>query len=293
MLTYIPFEILLASQYPEDGSYGEKDLFGNYTVSYAASATILAECMKSPTRRISSFTGIAPNYSGTQVQALRGARSLKYNKTEIVQLGKFFRNAKLHTEGLRHDFFLEQCSDAEILHLAMHAEIDEEDPLLSSFLLGDEDAPDQRVYAYEIQSRSMSATHAVLSACNTGIGRLRKGEGVMSLARCFQYAGCPSLVVSLWPMDDLATSELMQYYYMHLKQGEDKDKALRNARLDYLQHADPATRHPFYWAGFVIIGNTDPLAISSNKRWWTWMIAVGILLAVVVLWQRRRLLHRT
>jgi hypothetical protein len=116
----------------------------------------------------------------------------------------------------------------------------------------------------------------------------------MSLARSFQYAGCPSLVVSLWPVDDLATSDLMTYYYSHLQKGLPKDRALQMAKLDFLENADPATSHPFYWAGFILIGDTSPLHFKSGIEWrWWWTVTACFVILLLgwrfLVWKRNSL----
>ena len=79
------------------------------------------------------------------------------------------------------------------------------------------------------------------------------------------YAGCPSIIMSLWPVDDRSTSELMENFYQGLRTGLPKDAALREAKLKYLMTADEAKANPFYWAGFVPIGNMDPIPLQHKS----------------------------
>jgi CHAT domain-containing protein len=259
MLSYIPFELIVSGQSSSSG------VLGQMAISYAPSATLFAMAAVQPDQPRISFTGIAPVYQDVAVGHTREHRQLKYNVAEIHEIGALFKRSVLYTGLKTKEQFLGAIESPGILHLAMHAMIDEQEPMLSSFSLGAGESEDVRVHAYEIQSRSMRAQHAVLSACNTGIGKLRHGEGMMSLARCFQYAGCPSLLVSLWPVDDLATQQLMTYYYKHLLAGLPKDVSLQKAKQDFLGTADPSTRHPFYWSGFILIGNADPIDVSSRN----------------------------
>ena len=100
---------------------------------------------------------------------------------------------------------------------------------------------------------------AVLGACRSGGGMLRNGEGIISLARGFFYAGCQSVLLSLWEVEDQAGATVMKEFYRNLKAGKSKDHALRNAKLKYLREATPVTAHPRFWMGYVLIGQTDPL----------------------------------
>jgi CHAT domain-containing protein len=281
-LAYFPLELFFTAV--QDNRDPSLRFLDTYAISYAPSATVLAQYMQTRGNSFSSFTGIAPDYGSRRDGADRGSSVLKYNSSEINQLALLFRKPQLFTGEISNERFLELCASADILHLAMHAEIDPQEPMLSAFLLGEADT--QKVYAYEIQSLSLRACHAVLSACNTGVGQLRKGEGMMSLSRCFQYAGCQSMVVSLWPVDDQATSELMQYYYQHLLEGMPKDIALQKAKMDFLRSADPLTSHPYYWAGFVLIGNTAPLKMACPVAWWIWMVIGTIILTGIYVYRK-------
>jgi CHAT domain-containing protein len=92
----------------------------------------------------------------------------------------------------------------------------------------------------------------VLSACDTGVGEIRNGEGVYGLRRSFVLAGAESLVMSLWSVSDSTTRELMTSYYKDLKQGMGRGAALRRVQLDMLKRT--GRRHPFYWASFIHFG---------------------------------------
>ena len=158
------------------------------------------------------------------------------------------------------------------MHLATHACINEQDPMLSKIYFSD----DYLTY-YDLNNLELNADLAVLSACNTGNGKLEKGEGVMSIAKGFIQAGVPSVVTSLWSVDDCATSDIMIHFYKYLKEGQVKDEALRNAKLEYLQTADKAHAHPFYWGAFVQFGNTNSLDYLSEGEPWTTFIFIGLL----------------
>jgi CHAT domain-containing protein len=94
----------------------------------------------------------------------------------------------------------------------------------------------------------------VISACETGQGEVISNEGVISLARAFSYAGCASTISSLWKADDQATSFILQRFYVHLKEGETKSRALRQAKLDYLA-SGTVNKSPAYWSHLVLMGD--------------------------------------
>jgi CHAT domain-containing protein len=99
----------------------------------------------------------------------------------------------------------------------------------------------------------LQAELVTLSACNTGLGAERKGDGLVGLARAFQFAGARSVVASLWRVADSSTSALMQAFYRHLRAGRSKDEALRAAQTELIKSS--AFRAPFRWAGFQLIGD--------------------------------------
>jgi len=127
----------------------------------------------------------------------------------------------------------------------------------------------------------------VLSACNSGDGKLLKGEGVMSLARGFFYSGCPSLIMTLWTVEDLSGSSLMTGFYKFLAQSYPKDVALQKAKLAYLETADPLKSHPYFWSGYVAIGDTETLfEFSMLSKLFMFLGAVLLFGGLYFFWQR-------
>jgi CHAT domain-containing protein len=109
----------------------------------------------------------------------------------------------------------------------------------------------------------------------------------MSLGRAFAYAGCPSVVMSLWPAQDRATADLMETFYEEIAGGHDKDVAMQNAKLRYLDEANELFAHPFYWAGFIVQGDTQSL--ESNKPWVSYVGIGGVMMVLLFgLWAIRK-----
>ena len=142
--------------------------------------------------------------------------------------------------------------------------------------------------AGELYNLQLNAELVVLSACNTGTGQVNKGEGVRSLARAFHYAGASSLIASLWSAPDQTTKDIAIKFYQHLKKGYSKDKALQQARIDYLQNANtsPEYAHPSYWAHLVAIGDMEALNVGTNN--WIWLTAgLGLLIICFLILQKK------
>lgn len=153
---------------------------------------------------------------------------------------------------------------------------------------GDSTNQEELLYLRELYDLEIPADMVVLSACETGIGELQNGEGVISLARGFTYAGAKSIITSLWNVNDQKTADLMVDFYRNLKEGQQKDNALANAKRSYLQQTSGNLAHPFYWAGFIPIGNMDSIELTP-----TWFenkpMLIGLFsLLVLCLWGIKR-----
>jgi CHAT domain-containing protein len=132
----------------------------------------------------------------------------------------------------------------------------------------------QPLYFNELYTTAIPAEMVVLSACNTGAGKLTEGEGMMSLSRAFTYSGVKSTVVSLWQVPDKETSDLMILFYKHLKKGLTKDAALTEAKKEFLE-TYPLKNHPYYWSGFILTGNEDAIT-NSTSLWWYVLATLAI-----------------
>ena len=108
----------------------------------------------------------------------------------------------------------------------------------------------------------------------------------MSLARGFIFAGCPSIVMTLWQVEDKSGAEIMRNFYSYLSKGKRKDEALQMAKLKHLELSDPLTSHPHYWLGYVNIGNPEPLYTSKDIYFIIFLFV--IILLVFIDWHYRR-----
>lgn len=257
-LNQIPFEILE----DETGILLEK-----MNLSYAGSVQLYnAQKQMSKQKRSSGkWMGFAPVYEGNP---------LPNNQNEVQKIKDLTDGIEVLGEMATKSKFLEEAPDALVLHLATHSEIDKNNPMLSKmYFTAAEDSGE--LTASEVYNLDLNADLVVLSACSTGLGKNESGDGVMSMARAFTYAGVSSAVMSLWQVSDRQTSELMVKFYENLKKGQDKNEALRNAKLEYLASVqEPELQHPYYWAGFVISGDITPISEKS----YTWLYVFGILL---------------
>jgi CHAT domain-containing protein len=157
------------------------------------------------------------------------------------------------------------CSVADryrIIHLSTHGKADNRvgDYAFIAFAEVPDSLENELLFVRELYNLSLNADLVVLSACETGTGKLQRGEGIISVARAFAYAGAKSIVTSLWEVNDQSTAELTRYFYRELRMGADKDEALRKARLRYIREASVRQAHPFFWAAFQCVGDTRPFS---------------------------------
>jgi CHAT domain-containing protein len=277
ILGYIPFEVFRATNSPENIYLGDE-----YTIHYGYSATYLKEQMQRRNAEAKYFfagfvSSDAEQINDQKLAALPGAKKEITSITEL--LGS---NYSLFIPASKKEF-LNNASDFSILHLAMHSLVNDENPMFSVLVFSPSvsDSADNRLLtALELYNMNLNSELAVLSACNTGFGTLHRGEGIMSFARAFAYAGVPSAVISLWQVPDKATSKIMVNFYKYLKSGEGKDLALRHAKMQFVKDY-PQMAAPFYWAGFILTGNKDPLQFPSLRTLY-WTIA-GLLIAEIFL----------
>ena len=150
-----------------------------------------------------------------------------------------------------------ELSQYRIVHFATHGLLNSERPELSGIILSlvDENGRPQDGFLrlHEIYNLSLNAELVVLSACQTGLGKEIKGEGLIGLTRGFMYAGSPRVVASLWKVDDVATAELMQRFYRHMLTNKRRPAAaLRAAQVE--MRRQPRWQSPYYWAAFQLQG---------------------------------------
>ena len=299
LLGYLPFEILIESNPPATTS-GEIDYCNlpyviiHHPISYAPSGTLKYNPFFSKKHQngINNMLAFAPLYQGKSKpgKVEEGARSnqshdfgsLPYAKKEAVEVSALM-NGKAITDSLAtKETFKRIAGKYGLLHLAMHTHINDTLPMMSKLVFYDEknDSLSPYLNIYEIYGLSLNAKQVTLSACNTGSGKFKKGEGIMSLARGFLFAGVPSIVMTLWEVQDENGALLMNNYYQFLKDGLPKDVALQQAKISVLKHANMAKSHPFFWSSYVLMGDTTPI-VNNQKNYALWiggLIIIGIIL---------------
>lgn len=274
ILSYIPFEALVKPSNEVPESYTDMHyLLYDYTFSYSYSAHLFLENNQKSSRKFwNKALSVAPEYKSDSYTThqftqdiFRSQRDnlapLPFALEEANLVSKVTFGRELSGSEATENNFLEFAPEFNILHLAMHTLIDDKNPLYSRlvFYADSNNLETGFLTTNEIFSIKLKADMTVLSACSSGEGEYRKGEGVLSLARSFFYAGCPSLVMTLWNVDDESGLRLMKDYYKYLRDGLSKAKAMQLAKINYISEITPDKQHPFYWSNYICIGNSSAL----------------------------------
>ena len=288
VLGYLPFDVLLTAPVLNFKSYKTLPyLLRKHEVSYAYSATLLSEMQKKRVMPKSEVLAFAPSFPEAPMPlSLKNARDslyrLRYNVTEVEAINQLWPGQYYIGENAQLQHFLNEASDYRILHLSTHGKADDRvgDYCFLAFTKTN-DTLDHLLYARDLYNMRLNAEMVVLSACETGLGQLQQGEGILSLARGFAYAGSKSIISTLWSVNEQSTKDIMERFYANLKKGMTKDEALRAAKLNYLNSPKPSA--PFYWAAFSPVG--DMKALETNSFNWVYilLIVLGISLFLVLL----------
>ena len=298
-LWHCNFEVLLTQKDASNNPVALSYVLRGYAISYANSANLLFGSHKkqNPIQKqeclafsFSDSTQIAESKT-MSMATLRGAGDdLPGTRKEIKAISNIINGQYYYGSQAIEANFKKNAGQYNILHLALHGDVDNERPENSKlyFTKSKDTIEDNLLYSHELFALNIPAELTVLSACNTGAGKIATGEGIMSLGTAFQYAGTKSLLLTSWEVSDQTTPDLMQYFYTNLKAGMHKAKALQQAKLQYLSTANINRTQPFYWAGFYLVGDTAPIPFENNMLLY-WILGVLIMLLLGGLfWYRRK-----
>lgn len=278
-LLAFPFEFLVTSYESNESNYNysnKKFLIADYAISYAPSAAVYAEEVQNKLinngKVLIIGDPVIDNQSeefaerrGLLEESISSPRSftllpLKYSGEEVNMIGEIIKadNIFLHKDATETNF-KENAGLRKIIHLSTHSLLYKKQPLIffSNFYDPENDG---FLEASEIVQLKLNSDLVVLSSCSSGLGKLDESEGILGMTKAFFDAGTKSIVVSLWEVNDKYTSKLMTIFYQKLSEGYDKSEALRLAKVEFIQKYSP---NPYFWAAFVLSGNTSKLKLES------------------------------
>ncbi|MBK9983748.1 MAG: CHAT domain-containing protein [Saprospiraceae bacterium] len=251
---YVPFEMLQ----DEEGKY----LFEKSTISYSFEYQMYQEGSVHDDRSLEVYC-LAPKYKLKELKGTEVSRGsiydLPFAKMEVDSIKRLYGSSAMTSQSGDKKDLDQKLNEAHIFHYAGHAIIRNEKAYLA---LNDSGEEKQQLTASEIGLKHHALDLVVLSACETGLGKMEQGEGIRSLGRSFMESGAQATVISLWNVNDRSTAMIMAAFYKYLKNGKRKDDALRQAKLDYITQAQLRFKHPYYWAAFIPAGDMSVLQIK-------------------------------
>lgn len=302
----LSFELLTPNRLDDYSQFASGSLLATHSISYHFHSYLLRPSGRQQSFQ-SNYVAFAPGFTDRmKTDYLSRVRDSLYLDRayltlvpqpftqELVARMKRFLGGTAYTESnstLQN--FVGSAGNNRILHIGTHAESDNLSPDFSKLIFSKSEDPigisgSNELYAFDIYNLNLSSQIAVLTACETGKSAIAPGEGMLSLAHAFTYAGSESLLVGLWKIDEKASSQITEAFYQKLAEGLDKASALRAAKLQYLGQASGRALSPEFWAGIVMIGDPSPISLDTMVPWWKYaLLALAILvLAGLLLWRR-------
>ena len=264
-LQNIPFEALITQ------ANSTHYLLQDCALSYAYSMSFLQANNKLQRKGKNAVLAVAPIHFSND-----SLTPLLTSEKEVAGIQQYFTSTTLVGSAASKANFEAAMSAYSILHLATHADAHSKGKPWIAFY-------DTTMSLNELYSKHIQSDLVTLSACNTNTGKLANGEGVLSLARGFFHAGANTVVSSLWQVDDAATTTLMTDFYKYLAAGKSKSDALSQAKRDYIAQHTLSDASPYYWASFILLGDTGTLQTESTVYLYYWIIGIAVLLLGLII----------
>lgn len=253
VLSFVPFETLLTQKTESINFQNLPYLINEHQILYNTSASFYLDSNLIEFDEL-NILGIFPVFENSP-------QPLSYSINESEAIKKLFPGNYLMNESASKENFTKNISEYSILHLSTHANS-------GSFITpASIEFYDETMYLNGFYSLNINPKLVVLSACETGVGKLQKGEGALSVARGFQYSGANNLLFSLWKVNDLSTSQLMSSFYKNYKNNSSGYLSNHHAKLDYLKNKniENVKKSPYYWSSFVFYGNLEAPATNYTN----------------------------
>ncbi len=298
----LSFELLSFEPLQSAEELAAKTLLAKYAISYNFSTVLLSNRNRYYTE---NYVAFAPGFTEDMKKAY--SRSLEdsfyldhqwlkllpqpFTKDLILQFTNTFNGeAYLNNEATRN-VFIENASEHKIIHIGTHAESQNLNPEYSRLIFAKDPGPEfesgsNQLFEYELYSCDLSSNLTVLTACESGKPHYAPGEGMISLAHSFHYAGSESTLTALWNVDEESSSIIVSNFFEGLIKGLSKSKALQNAKIEYLHAAEGRMLLPAYWAGLILLGDTAPIEfdkLNSKNKEIPWKVSLTVIVMILLI----------
>jgi CHAT domain-containing protein len=271
ILTFLPFEALITERTTTSNFAKMHYLLNDFAIGYNNSATFYLNSIPFQHEK-ESVLGVFPIFENSSLE-------LTFSKKELENLKRNFDGTYLEGQNATFQNFKTKVANYAVLHLSTHASSgDIVEPASIKFY-------DQEILYSQLYNLNIKPDLVVLSACETGLGKLYKAEGAMSVARGFQFAGAQNLLFSLWKVNDFTTSVVMEKFYKNITSGKSYFDSNHQAKIDFLKDSSipNAKKSPYYWSAFVYYGTLENK--SSPINYFLWLSILGSLIGLFLLFK--------
>ena len=280
ILNFLPFETLITKESKTTNFAKMHYLLNDFAVGYNNSATFYLNAIPFKHSK-ETILGVFPVFENSALE-------LAFSKKEMQTIKKNFKGIYLENDKATFKNFSTNAANFSILHLSTHASSG--DIIESASIRFYE----QEILYSELYHLNINPDLVVLSACETGIGKLYNSEGAMSVARGFQFAGAQNLLFSLWKVNDYTTSVFIEKFYKNIQNGKSYFEANHQAKLDFLKSSriPNAKKSPYYWSAFVYYGTLEGKESTNYFLWISIVVGIVGLVFLFLFFRKKRISYK-
>ena len=297
ILYNLNFEILTPQKITSYKELSTKSLVAKHIISYQYSLFLLDK--ESNIRAgDKNFIAFAPGFSDkikeSYKRSIKDSGELDNNYLSLLpqpftlslagKMKDLFSGSAFLNDESTESSFKANAGHHKIIHIGTHAEANNLNPEFSRLIFAKDATQKQKknsLYLFDIYQCDLTSSLTIITACESGRPGYQDGEGMISLAHAFNYAGSESIITALWKIDEQSSALIMDNFYKNLLKGMPKDEALQQAKLTYLANSRGRSLSPQYWAGLVLIGDTTAIEIETTpKKNWVFILPLALLLLI-------------
>ena len=272
-----------------------KYLIEDYAISYTYAAALIDRKREATEIPEYTYVGFGADYSdslNTKLKAQKrffgdeGLSKLALSQEEVESSAALFEGKTFIGQEATLENYFEHADDARIVHLSLHGLVDADDPDRSCIIF-DDSKEEFLLSPKDLYRNQLKANLVLLSACHSASGKIYNGEGVQGMSKAFLLGGARNILSSLWNASESSSLAITNSFLKGVKNEMPNDLALQYAKMDYLDNAAPSQRHPYYWANFILLGETEAIS-QANPSWYIFIFVVLAILLTTLLFLRRR-----
>ena len=272
-----------------------KYLIEDYAVSYTYAAALLDRNRIAGETAKHAYVGFGADYSdslNTKLKAQKrffgdgGLSKLVLSEREVKNSASLFDGETFLGKEATLANYYEYADDAQIVHLSLHGLVDADDPDRSCIIF-DDSQEEFLLSPKDLYRNHLKANLVLLSACHSASGKIYNGEGVQGMSKAFLLGGAHNILSSLWNASESSSLAITNSFLTGVKNRMPHDLALQKAKMNYLENATPSQKHPYYWANFIIIGETEAV-LPTNTTWYIFIFLVSVMVVAALLYLRYR-----